>query len=53
MLWRKKEIIFVSPVKGKLIPLSQTPDEAFASKKFGSDLLLFLKVIQLLLQQTV
>ena len=36
MLWRKKEIIFASPVKGKLIPLSQTPDEAFANKKFGS-----------------
>ncbi|MDE6475628.1 MAG: PTS glucose transporter subunit IIA [Erysipelotrichaceae bacterium] len=36
MFWKKKEIIFSSPVKGKLIPLSETPDEAFANKKLGT-----------------
>lgn len=36
MLWKKREVTFVSPVKGKIIPLSDTPDEAFANNKFGN-----------------
>lgn len=35
MFWNKKELVFYSPVKGKLIPLSEVPDEAFAQNKFG------------------